>query len=294
MRDTLLEPQAPYQLQKMQEWFGGIITQPLTSNQNIQAITPNGNPIANEAIKFIQKGPVLAPAQRIEIYNQQYWWRLFKTLQENFPLVTRLFSPSSFDCDVVTPYLRDYPPNHWSLSHLGDHLVDWLKKNYNGKDQKLISDATELDWTFNQCFIEIQHSPLDLQKLSQLNEEKLLTMTLTLQPSIHLFTWDYDLFTFRQEMLKEEPDYWIDHPFPTLIQDRPFSFVFFRDADLSLYWREISQAELCLLKLFSRGSSLLEACDFLETQAPSIHEEALIHLQKWLRNWAARGWLFIK
>jgi hypothetical protein len=278
-------------LQATQEWFAGIITNSLGEGDSIQTYGYSGCLIAEEAARYITPSPHLRPHQRMQIYNQQYWWRLFNTLHINFPLLTRLFGCHAFNEQIATPFLLKYPSNHWSLTYLGERLAQWVKEEYRAADQQLVYNAASLDWAFTASFISLFYSPLDIAHLTQDNLENLLTYTFYLQPHIHLFKWEYDLLTFRTNFIKKDVDYWVKHRFPKLAKGKTYHFILYRNSKNNIAWREVSQAEFILIERFKSGTTITDACDFLETQDEAIYEEAATHLQKWLQNWAQSGWL---
>lgn len=284
----------PYSLQSTQEWFASVITQPLVERDSINPISPGGTLIAEEAARYIVPSPTMRPHQRIQIYNQQYWWRLLNTLHANFPLVTRLFGYQAFNEEIGIPYLHRYPPNHWSLTLLGERLPSWVAEYYKEPDQPLILNASHLDWAFTASFIAPQPPPLDLNTLMQDNPNHLLTSTFYLQPHIHLFKWDYDLLAFRESFLKQEVDYWTEHSFPSLSKGKPYHFALFRTLKNSQAWREITRGEYFLLQLFKKGSSVEAACEAIESQESALYEEIASNLQKWIQDWTRLGWLTLK
>lgn len=283
--------QLPYTLKSTQEWFASIITNRLGENDNIQTYSPHGILIAEEAAEYINPSPHLRPHQRMQIYNQQYWWRLLNTLHANFPLVTRLFGYQAFNEEIGSPYLSAYPPDHWSLNGLGSHLPQWISDFYQKPDQSLIYNATSLDWAFIASFISPQHTPLNLAHLIQGNPESLMSYTFYLQPHIHLFSWEYDLLSFRANFLKQEVDYWVENRFPDLPKGKTYWFVLYRNAKNNIAWREIRHSEYLLLERFKTGTNITDACEYLEQQDTSIYEEAAAHLQEWLQEWTHAGWL---
>lgn len=283
----------PKPLKKTQEWFAGIITNRLDDNTYIQPISPAGYLIAEEASRYVVPSPTLNPHQRMQIYNQQYWWRLLKAMHENFPLVTRLFGYHAFNETIGIPYLLKYPPTHWSLNVLGERLPQWIKKEYKAPDKKLIQNAVDLDWAFTASFTNPQKASLDLNLASQ-NLEQLLSYTFYLQSHLFLFKWDYDLFKFREEFLKQDVDYWIDNDFPTLPKEKTYHFVLYRTVKNHIGWKEISLAEFILLERLQKGSNIENACEALEKQDTSVYEYAAQHLQSWIQEWVQRGWLTLE
>ncbi|MCE5319184.1 MAG: DNA-binding domain-containing protein, partial [Parachlamydia sp.] len=146
------DSKVPTPLKETQQWFGSIIARPVDGNSCMDPISPSGQPIQVEASQYIRPSPTLQPAQRIQIYNQQYWWRLLNALQESFPLVTRLFGCHDFNISIGMPYLQKYPPCHWTLNVLGDNLPAWVEEYYSDDDRKLIRDAALIDCAFCHSF----------------------------------------------------------------------------------------------------------------------------------------------
>lgn len=281
----------PCSLQDTQQWFASVITYPLGENDTIQPYSPHGILISEEAARYLAPSPTLRPHQRIQIYNQQYWWRLINTLHINFPLVTRLFGRLAFNEQIAIPYLIQYPPNHWSLSAIGERLPSWVLEFYHEPDQTLVHHAASLDWAFTATFIAPQLPKLDLVSLTRDNPKQLMNSQLYLQPHIHLFAWEYDVISFRHSFLQEDADYWIEHRFPELAKEKTYRFVLYRNTKNNTAWREVSEGESLLLECFKKGSTMASACEFLEKQDASIFEEAATHLQEWIQNWTQLGWL---
>lgn len=285
------DPAVPSKLKKTQKWFASIITRPIDEDSRMNPISPSGVSMEEEAWDYIKPSPALRPAQRIQIYNQQYWWRLLNTLHENFPLLTRLFGYHDFNQSIGIPYLDHCPPNSWSLNPLGDRLPEWIQQHYEGTDKPLVFDAARLDWAYNFTFVIKGLKPLCLEELPVPGDmASLLPIKLYLQPAVHFFHFDYDLFSFRREFLKHDPEYWIDHDFPPLPQEDKY-FILYRTKNNDIAWTEVSAGEYQLLEFFKKGSSIEDLCQWLEKQEGPLFEEASGQLHAWLQNWVARQWL---
>lgn len=283
--------QTPPHLQSMQEWFASIITQPLGKKDTIRARTPHGTLIAEEAYRYVTPSPTLRPHQRMQIYNQQYWWRLLNTLHANFPLITRLFGYHAFNEKIGIPFLLKYPPNHWSINLVGQHLPRWIEDCYKAADRSLVFNGALLDWACMESLILPQSPPLNLSKIISNNPEDLLTTLFYLQPHITLFSWEYDLFTFRENFLKHSPEYWLENRFPSLSKGKAYHFILYRNGNHNLAWREISKGEFTLLDRFKLGATMENACEYIESQESSLYTEVIENLQKWLQDWTQAGWL---
>lgn len=283
----VFDASAPDKLKNMQQWFASIITRPIDVNSHMNPISPSGVDMEEEAFDFIVPSPRLRPAQRIQIYNQQYWWRLFTILQDTFPLLTRLFGYSDFNQLIATPYLTEYPPDTWSLANLGNTIPQWVEKFYNKDDKTLVLDAANLDASLNEAFFTKHYHTIH-NGVSGLE-----TKTLYLQPHIYLHKFRYHLFNFRTEMLKQEVDYWLDHDFPKLPQDREYHFIVFRNVHNNVSWEEIPGSAYKLLQKFKNGSTLDQICEWIENQDDELCEEISNNLHLWLQEWTFRQWLNI-
>lgn len=282
---------APSALKECQKWFASIITRPLDVHNRMCSLSPTGNPMEKEACQYIAPSLSLKAHQRIELYNQQYWWRLLNVMHDIFPLVVRLFGYTDFNQSLGFPYLVTYYPKHWSLNTIGDKLPCWIKEAYHHADQQFVLDAALVDLSYNQSFLSGSRPALRAQNnhsLSAISSAKLY-----LQPYVHLFALNYNLFSFRDEMISQEPEYWIDHDFPLLHKGKKY-FVLYRSPQWQIIWQEITTAEYCLLHCFKAGATISQACLKLEKQDADIVNPALPHIQEWFELWVAGDWLALQ
>lgn len=261
-------------LKELQTWFAKQIITPLNDDQTIAA--PN---IEAEAPRYIVKSPTLQPHKRIELYNQQYWWRLINTMQEHFPLVLALFGHTPFNDRLAIPFLQKYKSYHWNINGLGEKFPQWIEEEYHESDKGLVLNAAKLDWAYISAFLA-----QDFKPASPGLEEKLIH-----NPSLFLFEMPYDLFSFRREIMKQEAEHWIDSPFPALEKGRPYYFTLFRNPVHELPWCEIDEAEFRLLSLFEKPLSLNEFCDILEDHP--FQDAAEVKLSGWIQKWTSKPFL---
>jgi len=284
----VFDPTLPSQLKAIQEWFGSIITMPIQRGNKLSLLTRGGMEMSKEAELYVCPGPKLKAHERIEIYHQQYWWRLIGLLHENFPTLTRLFGFEDFNEKIAVPYLTNHPPSHFALCRLGDTLPTWLKNNYTGEDKQLVVDIASIDWTANESFWIGALPPIS----PDFPQEHILSTPLRLQPYIHLFTFNADLFTFREAFLKNDVDYYNLHPFPEVSSGRGY-FILWRDAHNCVTWEKLSLGAYSTLTLIKQGYTIQESCEKLET----IDKDALLEAQEemslWFYKWISSGWLVI-
>lgn len=282
----------PEKLKNTQLWFGSIIGRPIDVDSRMNPVSPSGKPMEEEAWDFISPSPTMKPADRIQLYNQQYWWRLLNAMQETFPLVTRLFGYHDFNQIISIPYMVKYRPQDWSLSTIGDFLPQWIQEEYSQTDKQLIYDSARIDLAYTHSFLAGQKPIIEAKNMKNGEDlEALLDKVLYLQDHVHLFEMNYDLFAFRTEFLKKEPNYWIENDFPTLKKEKRYHFVLYRTQYNDIYVKEIPPEEYQLLSLFRQGWTIDQACEWLEGQDKSFYEKAMQDLQQWLQEWVVLRWL---
>ena len=284
-------PQVPSTLRHLQEWFSAIITQPIGPDNSICPTTPAGSAIEEEAKRYISASTTLEPHERLEIYSQQYWWRLLNTLHDNFPLTTRLLGYKTFNRTIGFPYFAARPPHHWSLSHLGDTLPQWIADHYNGDNKVLINEAAQLDWAYVESFFAAEYRTNTFIGGTQ-NPTILAEMTLLLQPHLFLFAFSHCLPKFRDRVIEEPPDYWQLHDFPPLERkEAPYHYVASRNGSGNVTWHALSDHAYTILSLFRNGNTLNGACCWIEQQEPAFIEEVCHHLHDWFQEWTIRSWI---
>lgn len=277
------DPKVPLNLCFLQEWFGSILTQPIEEKSQLPIISCNGKNIKKEANRYLSSSKKLTAEKRLEIYYKQYWWRLLTTLQDTFPTLCRLFSYGECNSTLFIPYLGDFPSSHWNLNFLGKHFYLWLKKHYKAKDKQVVLAATKIDWAFWYTFFIEKKPPLLFQENMI---PKLINTPLTFQFDFQLFHYSFDFFSFRKSFLKNSEEYWIDHPFPTLLQEKKmYFFSFFRTFEGEICWEEIEEAEWQFLKNMQKGNSIVSICNKLEKQKGIFYEQTRGNLTNWIQKW---------
>ncbi len=247
----------------IQEWFGKAVRSPL-----------EGIPfeLLAQSSEYIVPSPTLEPEQRIQIYNQQYWWRLLKTLQQIYPFLTGLLGHDAFNQQIAVPYLQRYQPRHWSVDSIGEFLPDWVSDFYHADNKLLAQEAVCIDWAFHQSFKASQGASLAV------DPEGVFSTRLFLQPHVHLFRFTKNLFQMREQILKQQP-------LENLNEKRDWCFVMFRNQRNAVACNAIELAEYQLLEEFLFGSSLETLCERLEQELVDVP------LQKWIQGWIGNGLL---
>jgi hypothetical protein len=186
---SILEPSPPRDLALLERWFAGVITRPFRGEGELRL--PNyEHELRLTIAEKIAPGPKLTPHERIGIYHQQYWWRLFVMLQEQYPTLVRLFGYGDFNVFFAEPYLLQYPPSTWFIPHLGRCFPQWIQTHYKEEDSSFVFAVAQLD--------EIH--------------ERLLHGT----QDAALLELEGDLFLFRERLLEKPVDAWMNTELPPI------------------------------------------------------------------------------
>lgn len=267
----------PPSLLDLQTWVARLLVRPLRESDDFSI--PIYDAAMNEEIaQKIGAGPTLTAQQRIGIYNQQYWFRLLNLLQQDYPILVRLFGYHNFNRQIAEPYLLQYVPNHWSLAYLGSHLPQWIADFYQKDNQRLILECAQVDEAYNRLFFAPKFSSLSTNELQQIEDRAIF-----LQPCIALFQFDADLFAFRKELLSKEVEYWEQNEWPSVQWSHAHYFALVC-SEGAFRCEEISLGEFRLLKAFERGAKLDDALSLCT-------QEDAAHIGDWFCKWAQKRWL---
>jgi len=288
----LAQPKAPEELKCVQTWFGKIIARPLKNGHDIDPVAPSGQSVEEESKQFIVPSLTLKPMERIQIYNQQYWWRLLKVLQESFPVFVYLLGHDAFNETIGVPYLLKYPPDHWSLALTGSRLPKWIEEEYHCRDKELMIESARIDYGFSFASVVKGQKPLSSELSSNPEKcEEILSQKLYVQPYVQLFAMGGDFFKFRETLHRHSYDHWMTHPFPEVIRDKEHYFVLYPDEMHLICWKEVSAGEYHLLRLFQSGITIDAASEWMETKGEQFFDGDFSQLQGWFQQWTANGWL---
>lgn len=267
------EPSVPRSLKSTLSWFASVITTPLNEDSKLQQEKKE------QASQYITDGPTLSAGERIELYYQQYWWRLLDNLQTNFPSLIRLVGCKEFNTKIGVPYLSAYPPSHWGLSKLGETLPKWIYDANPLPHIPYLSELATLDREANATFYSPSLPPLEVN--NSLNMEDI-----AIQPFINLVKLKNNSIEFRERLLEKPPHYWQENPLPPLAEGMCF-LVIYRDPEQRVCWRKVSETEYSIL-LTLRKLTILEALAIMEETAS---QQELENIPFWFRDWTALNWL---
>ncbi len=168
-------------LLEIQRAMAAAVMMPLTPDEEMQPVAPDGRDMHSVAGTFIAPNKQLSAFERLELYNRQYWYRLLDALAEDFPALRAVVGPKRFEALSVA-YLGAHPSRSFSLRNLGSSLVSWIESHpaFSGRRHRLVIDVARIEWAFVEAFDNAEHKPLSMEQIRYLNGES----RLALQPHV--------------------------------------------------------------------------------------------------------------
>ena len=286
-------------LLKLQRTMARAVMQPLTSTERMQQKAPDGRPMRSYAARFIKPNDRLTSFERLEIYNRQYWFRLFSSMTEDFPGVRSVLGEKRFEA-MCKAYLMDCPSRSFTLRNLGSRLERWLRKHpkWAGTKQRLVLDIVRLEWADIEAF--------DAAALPVLSTEDLAGavgagLRLTLQPYVQLLSFSYPVDDLLLAARKEDEDKdFASNAFEerrkrthvrAVAKLKPGAiFLVVHRIDNSVYFRRIEAEEFALLSALRRGKTIEKAIEAAFRSNSIALTERAASVQQWFQNWATLGW----
>lgn len=175
-------------LSQLQRQMAAAVMRPLTRNETMRRRSEDGHSIETEADSFIKPNDRLTSFERLEIYNRQYWFRLFSSFEEDFPGVKAIVGSRRFD-RLMRAYLEANPSHSFTLRNLGSSLVPWLGSNpqYAEPHAEAAIAMAALEWAHIEAFDNAKLTPLTPEAIASLTDES----RLALQPFVRLLASPY-------------------------------------------------------------------------------------------------------
>jgi hypothetical protein len=284
----------------LQRRMARAVMMPLTDSEHMRNRSPKGRSMRSEAASFIKPNDRLTSFERLEIYNRQYWFRIFSALSEDFVGLRAVLGDRAFDA-LSKAYLRDCPSTSFTLRNLGAKMESWLRKHprFAGNRHKLAIDMTRLEWADIDAFDGESVPPLKTEDLAGANPA---TLRLRLQPYVHLLDLRYpvdDLLLAIKGKDQEDEDFASNAFAEKKRRKRVAAVARLKPANIFLvvhridgwvYFRRIEREEFAILTALRAGKTLERAIAGGFRGSATPVEERAQNVTQWFHNWAALGW----
>jgi hypothetical protein len=287
-------------LLELQRRMAEDVMRPLTPDFRMQSSTADGSSTQKLAESYIKPNELLSSADRLEIYNRQYWFRVIGAVAEDYPGLLAVLGEEKFD-QMVLAYLKENPSTSFTLRNLGSNLSHWLESHpeFAARRHKLLVDVAKLEWAYIESFDRASLSPLSELDISGLTAES----QLSLQPHLQLLDLRYPvdeliLAVHRQtESAGVASNAALEHKHKKLKRLPTMRHSVIRLAihrfDNDVYYRRIDREAFLLLSAIQEGATLGAAIEKAFSDSKLSSTEQAEKIQEYFAHAAGLGWFCV-
>ncbi len=230
---------------------------------------PHDPAFLSTAHDLLRPSPTLIPAECLELYHRQYWFRLLDSVAEDFPGLKTLLGNERF-WNLLENYLLAHPSQSFTLRHLGRAMPRFVGKEITDPvlRRRAIAIAT-VEWSMMACFEAAELPPATARQVAD--------ESFTLQAHVRLLETEADASAW----LHDPESGWREG-------DRHHAAVW-RTREGGVRHRSLEPGEFAMLSLLHGRPWSLD--DWLEESAP--HIPGTDTLSRWCATWQADGWFAI-
>ncbi len=288
------------ELKQLQRRMASAVMTPLTRSDGMRAKSTAGHSMRKEAKEFIKPNDRLSSFERLEIYNQQYWFRILDALAADFPGLQAIVGPRRFT-QLSIAYLTDCPSRSFTLRNLGSNLLAWLRKHpeWISPQEKLGLDMVRLEWAHIEAF--------DAAEAQIVGPEDLLEVTpenhFGIQPYIRLLRLAYpvdDLLlavkddSNRQNDASSNAGSHQRKPHPAVQNVQRLSperiYLAVHRKGYIVCFRRLTREAFALLHSLRQGDPLGTALDHAVRRSRLREHEIAEQMRESFAEWAQLGW----
>lgn len=284
----------------IQRRMAAAVMEPLTRDETMRKRRRDGVAMSLEAPQFIKPGATLTSFERLEIYNRQYWFRLYDSFEDDFPGLKAVLGKRRFD-RLMRAYIADRPSTSYTLRDLGSGLTDWLAQNesFTGSDSVLAQDVVCLEWAHIEAYDGADYAVPGPEFMTSITAET----RIGLQPHVRLLALSYPADEFMVCLRQDDGSSDVSsnnasahrkvRPVRRVMQmsAEPVWLAIHRQ-DFTVYYKRLRLEDYQMLTALESGKSLGEvfAAGF---DGSSMSEDARAgFLQDCFHQWTTLRWLY--
>ncbi len=289
------------QLLEIQRRMAAAVMHPLTRGETMPQRRRDGTSNLSEADSIIRPNDRLTSFERLEIYNRQYWFRLYTCFEEDFPGLQAILGHARFDA-LMRAYLTECPSESFTLRNLGSRLESWLKKNptWIEPHTTLALDMVRLEWAHIEAFDGEERPRLSAEALASIDEDSVLP----LQPYLRVLSLSYPVDDLLLEVRNENGSSASStnnasatrkrhHVRRTAALAPRAIHIAVHRLENSVWYKPLTVEEFRLLSAMLERVKLGDAIELALSNSPLPEKERAGFLQEAFASWSALGWFTI-
>ena len=214
---------------------------------------PN-NPAITQLGQFLSDNKQLTAEEQITIYRNSVLGCMINALRQAYPVCNKLVGDTFFNA-MATPFIYKNPSLSPDLGHYGECFANFIANFKPVAQLVYLSDIARLEWAWECAFSAVDHRGLDIQSLSQLNEQQQSLLHFHLPPGSSLLTSEYPVAKIWQV---NQDDYQSDDNI-NLDEGGNKLLVWRQDFDMRIDF--LNDAQWQFLNAIQRDHSFIDICD---------------------------------
>ncbi len=218
----------------------------------------------------------LSAEERVDIYANMYFYRILDVLKEDFPATLAALGDDRFH-NLVTGYLIEYPPEHFSIAYAGKHFADFIASHPMREEFPFLADLARMERALIDVFHADDSAPLDAEAMRAIAPTEWPALKLIRHPATLVLQLQWNVAAILGAIERgEEPS-----PPPS----GAMSMLIWRSSN-RVYYREIVAAERDELEAIALGCTFAEICEMIASAVEEENPAVAINqrLDGWLRD----------
>lgn len=211
--------------------------------------------------------------ERLEIYQDGYFYRLYNALVDNFPLLASIMYENEFS-ELITAYIRNYPSHCHGLQFFGQQLPVFIASHLIGNKFPYLAEVAKLDLALLNASLAANQTPLKPESLSILTEKQLDQFKLQLSAHVTCLEFNYnviELWGSGQLNLLE----------PAKLEATQ-TVLIWRKGLVNQFRIIVDSHELQALKFVLTGGDFNTFCEYLSMSLVASEDQIGLILQQWI------------
>ena len=136
----------------------------------------------------------VVPAANLSIYRGNVRHAFRSALEQSFPVIRRRVGDDYFG-QLAHHYRGRFPSRSGDLHFVGANFADFLADHLRGGDYAWLADLARIEWSREEALISPELPTVGAEVLAGFSPEQLADLVFTLQPSLHLRSSSYPVFS---------------------------------------------------------------------------------------------------
>lgn len=286
------------QLVDIQRRVAAAIMHPLTRQETMPRTRRDGASNKSEAEALIKPNDRLTSFERLEIYNRQYWFRLYSCFEEDFPGLLAVTGRKKFDA-IMREYLTDFPSRSFTLRNLGSQLEHWLltHREYIEPNADLALDMARIEWAHIETFDSADDPLIDADDLAEIHDGSVLR----LQPYLRVLKLHYPVDDLIIDIRSESGSSDSSSNNASIARKRKRArhvaamepeeiYLAVHRHENSVYYKRLSREDYMLLSALMAGEPIGRAIDMALEGSTIPEGERAAFLLAAFQTWSSLGW----